>query len=805
MMPVDQQQRMVAQSPWPAVAALGWVCQIGQILLLREFLMVFHGNELSIGIVLAAWLVWVGVGSHCAARVMPFAVRPQRWLYGSTLLITILFPLTVLAARLARGWFDVVPGAFLSLTDMMVASFLIMAPVCLLLGGQFVILARLWRTHAQRTDTHTVGKAYMVEALGNIIGGVLFTFLLVHIMEPMQGGALIVVVLVGAAWGLTQRGWRRGWWLGIGLVAVVALSPWLRRIDDWGDQQQWLHIAPEHRLVESKLSRYGRIAVAQREDQYSFFQSGHLMFSTAGPEADVESREELEAATLAHFAMSQHPDPRTVLLIGGGMRGTLRELARHPVDRIDYVELDRVLVDLAREFVGPATRAALEYPVVHLRHMDGRLFVKTREAQYDVVVVDMPDPSTAVLNRFYTQEFFREAARSLRPGGVLVFSVMSTADLRGSAVANRNATLHHTLSSVFAEVLPVGGRTLYFFASDQPGQILTDPFALRARFIERGVEGTPFSPGQFQLLLEEGPLRRVNWILRHHGRHAQAHLESPDTGPLFPPSVADQLAAESEWPPVYERTFINADFRPVGYFYTLAFWNVLTRTDLSAAFHWLGRMQPWWIWPPVALAVGIALLLRLLTGTRSWGRRYGVQAAVFTTGLSTMALQIAILFAFQGVYGFVYEMIGLIVALFMAGLLCGAWSAQRWIKRKDSRCLLAAVQAGIALFAVAIVFALPGFAAWPSPVAIFAGFALTTFVAGLLNGVDFPLTVACHCAVAGRADASTGAVYGGELFGACLGAVLASAVVAPVLGITACCWLAAIANATACGILLITR
>lgn len=334
---------------------------------------------------------------------------------------------------------------------------------------------------------------------------------------------------------------------------------------------------------------------------------------------------------------------------------------------------------------------------------------------------------------------------------------------------------------------------------------MSDPFALRARFMERGVQDTLFSPGQFQLLLEEGPLRRVNWILRHHGRHAQAHLESPDTGPLFPPSVADQLAAESEGPPVYERTFINTDFRPVGYFYTLAFWNVLTRTDLSAAFHWLGRMQPWWVWPPVGLALGIAVLLRLLAGKRSWGRRYGVQAAVFTTGLSTMALQIAILFAFQSVYGFVYEMIGLIVAVFMAGLLCGAWSAQRWIKQKDNRRLLATVQAVIALFAVIIVVALPGFAAWPSAVAIFSGFALVTFVAGLLNGVDFPLTVACHLAVSGRADTSTGVVYGGELFGACLGAVLASAVIAPVLGITACCWLAAIANATACGILLIMR
>ena len=793
------------RAPWPAVAALGWVCQIGQILLLREFLMVFHGNELSIGIVLAAWMAWVGAGSRWSAPLVQSTARPQRLLVWTTLLISALFPVTILAIRFARGTFDVLPGAFLSITDMMTASFLIMAPLCLLLGAQFVILARLWREHEQRTDTHTTGKAYLVEAMGNIVGGVLFTFLLVHTIEPIQGAALIGVALIGAVWAIFQRGWRRGLPLWIGLLALALLSPGLRQIDTWGYERQWRHVAPEHTLVDSRLSRYGRISVAQREDQFSFFQSGHLVFSVAGLEADEESREELEAATLAHFALSQHAAPRDVLLIGGGMRGTLRELVRHPVDRIDYVELDHVLVDLARQFVGRATLAALDDPRVNLKHMDGRLFVKTGEAQYDVVVVDVPDPSTAVLNRFYTQEFFQEAARRLRPDGILVLSVVSTADLRGSAVANRNATLHHTLSSVFTEVLPVGGRTLYFVASDQSGQILTDPFALRARFLERGIQGSVFSPGQFQLLLEEGPMRRVNWILRNHGRHAQAHLEPPATGPLFPPSVADQLAAEADLPPVHEPTFINRDFRPVGYFYTLAFWNVLTRADLSATFRWLGRIQPWWIWPPVAIAFGIALLLRLPTGKRAWGRRYGVQTAVFTTGLSTMALQIAILFAFQSIYGFVYEMIGLIVALFMAGLLCGAGAAQRWITHKDNLRLLAAVQAGIAVFAAAIAFALPWLAAWTSAVAIFIGFALITFVAGVLNGVDFPLTVACHLSVSGRADTSTGLVYGGELFGACLGAILASAIVAPILGIAACCWLAAVANATAFGILWVSR
>jgi len=78
--------------------------------------------------------------------------------------------------------------------------------------------------------------------------------------------------------------------------------------------------------------------------------------------------------------------------------------------------------------------------------------------------------------------------------------------------------------------------------------------------------------------------------------------------------------------------------------------------------------------------------------------------------------------------------------------------------------------------------------------ALFAGF---TFASGFLNGVDFPLAAACYVALDRRPERATAAVYGVELVGACSGAAVASAVIAPVLGIVACCVLAAVANATA--------
>jgi len=143
--------------------------------------------------------------------------------------------------------------------------------------------------------------------------------------------------------------------------------------------------------------------------------------------------------------------------------------------------------------------------------------------------------------------------------------------------------------------------------------------------------------------------------------------------------------------------------------------------------------------------------------------------------------------------------------MFMGGLALGALFTHRYVADKANINTLAGVQLLIALLAGLIAIVLPGAAAVQSPAIVFMLFSTLTFVAGLINGVDFPLSAACCMALNRRAEKSAGTVYGVELFGACVGAALASAVVAPILGIIACCLLAGIANGTAFVVLLISR
>ena len=812
-----QQKRVGKMLPHvPAVLVLGAVSQIAQVLFLRELLMVFWGNEIYIGVVFAAWFIWVGVGSRLGAFWAARTDRPQVLFSFSAAGVLLLLPATILLIRVLRRFFAVLPGTHLSLVDVTVSCVVVMAPVCVLLGAQFVLLSRVWRDSDRTTDTAGAQKTYVGEALGSALGGGLFTFLLVRHMNSLHiavlaGGLILAAGLLAHAGvpGCSGSLRKHRLVLSVVLACAVLSFPALGRIDEWAYRLQWSQFSPAHELVDTYQSKYGTIVVAQREEQYSIYQSGHLLFSLAGPQVRTPGLEEQEALVFAHLSMVQHQKPSRVLLIGGGLRGMLAQMLKYPVESIDYLELDEQLIKAARPYLSSATREALNDPRVRLIHTDGRLFVKAAEEEYDLIIVDAPDPVTAALNRYYTEEFFREARSLLRPDGVLVMGAASTPGLRDVAVANRNATLYHTLSAVFSRVLAMGERFMFYFATDAPEQISFDPFILEERYLDHDIEAEGFSSRHYHTLLEKSQVERASWVVRHHGRSPGAHLVGPPVTPLIPGTLREQEQAEATLDPVQAAYFINSDFRPIGYYYTLMVWDEWTRTGYRGLFQWFLSLE---FWQLVVLLCLIPLTVPIVQRAR--GRRprrgggeirYAVLFSVFSTGFSTMALQIALLFSFQSIYGFVYEMVGFIIALFMSGLALGAFLTNRYVREKANVDLLAGMQLVIALLAVLIAVVLPLTARMEAPEAIFVLFSLLTFAAGLINGVDFPLSIACYMSLQGHPETSAARVYGTELFGACMGATLTSVVVVPIWGIVASCLLAGMINATAFALLYFLR
>jgi spermidine synthase len=122
---------------------------------------------------------------------------------------------------------------------------------------------------------------------------------------------------------------------------------------------------------------------------------------------------------LAHVPLCAHGAAREVLIVGGGDGGLAEEVLKHPgVARVTLVEIDRAVVDFAKEHFAAMNRAAFADARLDVVIADGRAFAAETDRRFDVVLVDSTDPigPGAVL---FTADFYRDLARCLNAGGVV--------------------------------------------------------------------------------------------------------------------------------------------------------------------------------------------------------------------------------------------------------------------------------------------------------------------------------------------------------------------------------------------------
>lgn len=122
---------------------------------------------------------------------------------------------------------------------------------------------------------------------------------------------------------------------------------------------------------------------------------------------------------LAHVPLFAHGQARHVLIVGGGDGGMLREVLRHPVEQVTQVEIDRAVIDMAREYLPNHSAGAFDDPRLNLVIDDGMAYVESTSEQYDVIITDSTDP-IGPGEVLFSEAFYARAKHCLAPGGVLV-------------------------------------------------------------------------------------------------------------------------------------------------------------------------------------------------------------------------------------------------------------------------------------------------------------------------------------------------------------------------------------------------
>jgi len=791
---------------------------VSQVLILRELLVLAQGVELKLALGLWCWLLWTGLGSlgggwgavrgaargavrGAARRAEPTAVGPADLaiLLG---LLGLLLPGTVLLIRALPALASLPWGQSLPLGTTLWLFLALLAPFGLVSGYFFPcacrVLASLAPTapSASPAPREAPGRVYYLETLGAALGVLLLQLLLLGRVSTLALSLTTGLLLALSSWLLAAplaapltapparpptRPPARP--LGVKLVAAAGLLLlggacfFLPRLEALSRTWQW----PGRQVIAAVESPYALLAATREAEQISFFANNLWQFTYPDP---------LTAEHQVQFGMLSHGAPHRVLLLGGGL-GLLPEVLKSAsVTQIDYVELDPQLVHLSQRLLPEAASLARD-PRVRLIYRDARRFMDRTAGRYDVILMALPEPKNAQLNRFYTREFFQIAARRLAPGGVFSFALTGAETSLYPLRAAYLAMTYHTLGRVFPEVLVFPGERARFLASVSPGTLAADPEVLVRRLEARHLK--------LQYV-------REYYLLNDLSRPRQEYLRQ----------LLGRLPAE-----------INTDLSPGCYFYDLTLSAIQEGLPANQGLLFLKRLPAYVPW--AALGSGFLLLGVLVRRRR--GARYLYQVMVM--GLGVMALEVLVLILYQIRFGYLYRQLGMLIAAFMVGMAAGGAAGTRWAGRsrgaggagdirggRGGMRLVAALQVGLAGLAaflalgLSLGFSYPWTAPWSAPwpeYLVQAAYFLVLGAGGFAGGGIFALSAALWAQEqplsgggggGGGGSGAGGFLYAADLLGATLGTLGVSLLVLPVWGILPALYLIAALHAGA-GLLLL--
>ncbi|NRY60163.1 polyamine aminopropyltransferase [Clostridium beijerinckii] len=214
--------------------------------------------------------------------------------------------------------------------------------------------------------------------------------------------------------------------------------------------------------IHTEKTEFQRIDVLEAKEFGRFFTLDGLMMVT-------EKDEFIYHDMIVHVPMATNPNIKNVLVIGAGDGGTIRELTRYStVEKIDMVEIDKRVVDICREYF-PVTSCKLDDKRVNVFYEDGLKFIRDKENEYDLIIVDSTDPFGPGEGLF-TKEFYGNCYKALKEDGILVNQHESPYydnDAAAMKEAHEKITKFFPIIKVYQAHIPTypSGHWLFGFAS----------------------------------------------------------------------------------------------------------------------------------------------------------------------------------------------------------------------------------------------------------------------------------------------------------------------------------------------------
>ncbi len=719
---------------------------------MREFLIQFYGNELTIGLILGNWLLSEAIGSFVYG-IIPWRKRLSLNTYIITqILISILLPCSIIAARIIKPLANIPVGQGLGLIPIFLFSFLIIFPLGFFLGGQFPLLNYIHKENKKGVLSVSVGRSYFIEALGFSIGGIIVTYLLIPHVNSVGIAFIIAWINLTAACLLLvksnaslRKHWQKSPLLilillcSIGILLYINFVPKMHKLSL---KKQW----GSFNVVDYKNSVYGNIAVIKQHEQYAFYYNGMPFMSIPIP--DIVFTEDL-----VNFTIGASTEPKNIAVIGSGLGGIINNILKYPVTSVDYAELDPMVIEMGKKYLSPLTKSELGDCRLRIHNTDGRLFLNQTNNRFDAIIMNFPPPLTLIINRFYTREFFELSHSKLKNNGIFCFSLPGSLSYLSKEQADLNKCLLKTIKSVFPSVFVIPGNyNIYIAAKDKRFELKKEIIAKNLK--QNRIKSSLFTNFYIQERLDP---QKLKWFMH---------------------SIKESRIRQ------------NKDLEPVGVFYALSLWSSLFSPEIHNLFLRLkayagASAKIFLLLAIVFLAAGIKYF-RLKKDTII--KNTLMPLLVFGSGFTGVSLNLIILLCLQTFYGYVYLHVGLLISSFMIGLTYGSYIMVKKLINSEIgfktllRIDFLFTAFSLAFYLLVLILRLLTLAHVYPPV-ILAIMAFLSITSGFLVGFEFPLANKLYLEKSKRGKNRPNILYAFDMLGSFAGAILVCVWLIPQFGI----------------------
>jgi len=685
---------------------VGFISLLGQIVLLKELNAAYFGVELIYTIAIGFWLIGTAIGAAINRKNFTPDIKMVQFIL---LICSVLIPAEVIFIRGIRLISGEVAGAFLPIEKQLFFLFFALIPVSLLTG-----LAFQWSAKTFINLKNSLSSAYAIESAGGIFGGVLSTLIAMVGFSNLQAGLLCgISVLIIYEFNKTGIFKNKIFWVQCFFsILFILLITEGGKIDlitaSWNNPN----------IIKTVDTPYSRVSVSYNGGQYSIFEDDALCYET----------EAVSAEEFCGMALLAVQNPQKVLLLGGGYRGFAEEVLKLPNTVLDYVEYNKKMILTLVPYLPFFKSDSAFIKRINLIYSDPRTYLSNSN-KYDAILTGLPEPTSILSNRYYTEEFFRMCAQKLNTGGVLAFSLRSDENLWSPVLTKRNASIYKTLKSVFKDVVVLPGTINIFIASQHLINFNTE--TLIARFRERGTEGKVISPQYIKYLLQNDRYEKIKNLLNNKS--------AP----------------------------VNRDNNPVSYQFTIAIW-------LSKFFpEFTGFREFTYDKPAIGiysiLLIGLLLIIRKFYSIKKY-------ALIFIISMLGMLLEMVLLMKYQTTEGILFQNIGLLLTSFMAGLSAGAFFINHYSHKKTP-------SKGLHYFILCLFILLTGIVLvlFNNSIAGFVPIMLLIFIDGFLVSAVFSV-LSFSSKITQVQIVSP--LYVADILGGCAGSLTAGLILIPMFGLT---------------------